>query len=58
MGYQFLIALAAIVSLTVLTALSDVGSDVTVPIIAALAGGGLGHVNGYRHGYRNGSRAA
>lgn len=46
------IAIVAIICLTVLVAFHDVSSDVAVPIFTAIAGGGLGHVNGYSQGAR------
>lgn len=47
---QVIMAGLGLICLTVLVALHDISGDVAVPIISAIVGGGLGHVNGYRQG--------
>lgn len=45
---QLFVGVLAMVCLTILVALHDIAGEVAVPILSALAGGGLGHMNGYR----------
>lgn len=47
---QVIMAGLGLLCLTALVALHDISGDVAVPIISAIVGGGLGHVNGYRQG--------
>jgi hypothetical protein len=45
--YQAVVAVTALVGVTVLGALGKVDSNVLIAIYSAVIGGGIGHANGY-----------
>jgi hypothetical protein len=43
---QVVLAVVGLICLTVLVSLGEISGEVAIPIISAVIGGGLGHLNG------------